>query len=163
MWYNRRVITIKSKKLVKTLLFLAIIVVIVLVCISLKGNKNNDTNNNQIVDTKVIGNDKNLISLSIDPGSEVSGIMMITGSAPGNYFFEGNILVNILNSDKELLKSGNGNAKTDWMTTGQVGFDAVLDFSDLKKGEAYIEIHNDNASGLPENDKSVLIPIIITK
>lgn len=161
MWYNRRVITIKSKKLVKTLLFLAIILVIVLVCISLKGN--NNTNNDQIVDTKVIGNDKDLVSLSIDPGTEVSGIMMVTGSAPGNYFFEGNILVNILNSDKELLRNGNGNAKTDWMTSGPVGFDAVLDFSDLKKGEAYIEIHNDNASGLPENDKSVLIPIIITK
>jgi hypothetical protein len=155
-------IAIKNAKIVKVLLFFAIILVIISVSMSLRNNNKNYTND-QVVNTEIIGNDKDLVSLSIDPGSKVSGIMMITGSAPGSYFFEGNILVNILNSNKELLKGGNGNAKTDWMTSGPVGFDAVLDFSGLKKGEAYIEIHNDNASGLPENDKTVLIPIIITK
>ena len=150
-------ITIKSKKTLKILLIIALILVVVLI-VFFKGGK---TSNDKNVVPEIIGADKSVVSLSVEKGSEVSGIMAITGSAPGNYFFEGNIIVNILDANKKVLRNGNGNAKTDWMTSGQVGFDAVLDFSGLKKGNAYIEIHNDNASGLPENDKSVLIPIII--
>lgn len=118
-------------------------------------------NENTFLDTKILGNSEDLVSFSVEKGEEVSGILNVTGSVSGGYFFEGNILVNILDSNKKLLKSGNGNAKGEWMTSGPVGFDAVLDFTKLPKGRAYIEIHNDNASGLPENDKSILIPIII--
>ncbi|MEI7765737.1 MAG: hypothetical protein WCI93_04120, partial [bacterium] len=79
----------------------------------------------------------------------------------GAYFFEGNILINILDSNKKTLKSSNAVAKTDWMTIAPVSFEGNIDFTDLPKGSAYFEIHNDNASGLPEKDKSILIPIII--
>jgi hypothetical protein len=47
------------------------------------------------------------------------------------------------------------------MTSDPVMFDGTLDLSNLSAGLYYLEIHNDNASGLPENDKSILIPIII--
>lgn len=114
-----------------------------------------------INENKIIGNASDLISFSVMPGQKVSGEIVATGEIKGGYFFEGNILVNILNRNKDLLRAGNGNAKTNWMTSEIVGFDAVMDFSGLKKGDAYIEIHNDNASGLPENDNSILIPIII--
>lgn len=112
-------------------------------------------------ETKIIGNADSLVSFSISPGQEVSGEIVATGTLSGGYFFEANVLVNILDKNKKLLRAGNGTAKTDWMTSGPVGFDTVLDFSGLKKGQAFIEIHNDNASGLPENDQSILIPIII--
>lgn len=52
-------------------------------------------------------------------------------------------------------------AKTDWMTVEPVEFEGNIDFTGLTKGPAYFEIHNDNPSGLPENDKSIQIPIII--
>jgi hypothetical protein len=52
-------------------------------------------------------------------------------------------------------------ATTDWMTSGPVSFEGKIDFSGLPQGPAYFEIHNDNPSDLPENDKSVLIPIVI--
>lgn len=107
------------------------------------------------------GNTEDLVSFSVLPGQEVSGILNVAGAVQGGYFFEANIILNILDEDKDLLRQTNGNAKTDWMTSGPVGFDSVLDFSGLKNGLAFIEIHNDNASGLPENDKSILIPVII--
>jgi hypothetical protein len=83
------------------------------------------------------------------------------GIIKGAYFFEGNILINILDSNKKVLKKSNAVAKTDWMTSGPVDFEGNIDFSVGYKGSGYLEIHNDNASGLPENDKSILIPIII--
>jgi len=52
-------------------------------------------------------------------------------------------------------------ATTEWMTSGPVDFEGNLDFTGLPKGLAYVEIHNDNASGEPQYDKSILIPVII--
>lgn len=111
--------------------------------------------------SNVLGNKDDLVAFSIMPNTKVHGIVSYRGIVKGGYFFEGNILINILNSDKKILKASNAVAKDEWMTTGPVNFEGNIDFTGLKKGSAYIEIHNDNASGLPENDKSILIPIIV--
>ena len=52
-------------------------------------------------------------------------------------------------------------ATTDWMTAGEISFEGNIDFTNLPKGKAYFEIHNDNPSDIRANDKSILIPIII--
>ncbi len=117
--------------------------------------------NGKTPEVQIEGNKEDLVSFSINPGQEVSGIVKTAGVIKGGYFFEANILTNILDSNKKLLKAGHGTATTDWMTSEPVTFTTNLDFTNLPKGKGYIEIHNDNASGLPENDKSVLIPIVI--
>ncbi len=109
----------------------------------------------------ILGNKDDLISFSVWPNTKIHGILSFRGVIKGAYFFEGNILINILDSNKKTLKSSNAVAKTDWMTIAPVSFEGNIDFTDLPKGSAYFEIHNDNASGLPEKDKSILIPIII--
>jgi len=110
---------------------------------------------------EISGNREDLDYFSISPGAEVHGLLKYAGSIKGGYFFEGNILVNVLNTNKNIIFQSNATATTDWMTAEPVSFEGSIDFSTLKKGEGYIEIHNDNASGLPENDKFILIPIII--
>jgi len=102
-----------------------------------------------------------LVSFTVLPNSKVNGILSYQGTIKGGYFFEGNILVNILDSNKSLLRAGHAQAMTEWMTVEPVEFEGNIDFTGLPVGPAYIEIHNDNASGLPENDKSILIPIKI--
>ncbi|MFA6586273.1 MAG: Gmad2 immunoglobulin-like domain-containing protein [Candidatus Paceibacterota bacterium] len=109
----------------------------------------------------MLGNKDDLISFSIVPYTKVHGILSYRGVIKGGYFFEGNILINILDSNKNILMKSNAVAKTDWMTSGPVSFEGNIDFTSLKKGAGYFEIHNDNASGLPENDKFVSIPIVI--
>ncbi len=109
----------------------------------------------------VLGNKDDLVFFSIVPNTKVNGILSYRGQVKGGYFFEGNILINILDINKKILKSSNAVAKDDWMTAGPVNFEGNINFTNLKKGPAYFEIHNDNASGLPENDKSILIPIVI--
>ena len=119
------------------------------------------TNKPKELNPEVLGNKDDLISFSVAPGAFVFGNMAINGTVKNGYFFEGNILVNVLDANKNLLKTSHGTATTDWMTAGPVFFKADIDFTGLLTGPAYIEIHNDNASGLPANDKSILIPVII--
>jgi hypothetical protein len=110
---------------------------------------------------QISGNRSDLISFSVPAGGKVSGVVSFRGVVKGGYFFEANILVNILDQNKNLIKQSNAIAMTDWMTTEPVTFEGSIDFGGLPKGRAYIEIHNDNASGLPENNKNILIPIVI--
>lgn len=117
--------------------------------------------NNYNMNRPMLGDTTDLVSFSVLPNTKVSGLVSYKGSIKNAYFFEANILINVLDANKNALKKSNATATTEWMTVEPVEFEGNIDFTGLTKGEAYIEIHNDNASGLPENDKSVLVPIII--
>lgn len=110
---------------------------------------------------QIEGNRQDLVSFSVKPGDKVSGVLAYEGVIQGAYFFEANILINILDKNKNVLKADHTMATTDWMTAGPVSFGGIIDLTGLPKGEAYFEIHNDNASGLPEHDKFIRIPIVI--
>lgn len=113
------------------------------------------------VRNQILGNKDDLTSFSIWPNSKLHGVISYRGVInKGGYFFEANILINILDVNKKVLKASNAIAKTDWMTQ-PVSFEGNVDLAGLPKGKAYFEIHNDNPSGLPEYGKSILIPIII--
>ena len=112
-------------------------------------------------DSRILGYREDLVASSIWAGEEVHGLLAFSGSVKGGYFFEGNIVINILDVNKKVLKASNAMAKTDWMTAEPVVFEGKIDFTGLPKGPAYFEIHNDNPSGLSANDKSILIPIVI--
>ena len=146
-------------------IILLIILAIIIACLIFFGHKAQapiiNTENIGLDKTSILGNKDDLISFSILPFSKVHGILSYRGVIKGGYFFEGNILINVLGADQKVLKKSNAVAKTDWMTAGPVEFEGNIDFAGLTKGPAYLEIHNDNASGLPQNDKSILIPIII--
>ena len=111
--------------------------------------------------TKLLGNVDDLVSFSTWPGEKVHGLVSYHGVIKGAYFFEANIVINILDANKKLLKGSNAMATGEWMTSGPVSFEGKIDFTALPKGPAYFEIHNDNPSDMRENDKSVLIPIVI--
>ncbi len=121
-----------------------------------KDQDSNQSNN------EILGNKENLISFSVKPGQVVSGKMEVTGSISGGYFFEANVLINILDANKNILRKGYGTATTDWMTSDPVSFTASIDFTGLNKGNAYIEIQNDDPSdGEGGPAKKILIPVII--
>ena len=148
----------------------AIIIFLVLLGFVFFGKKaiapvDNNTNSNSdivILDkTEILGNKDDLISFSIVPNAKVHGVLSYRGTIKGGYFFEANILVGVADANQKIIRQSNGVAKSEWMTIDPVDFEGNIDFSGLPVGKAYLEIHNDNASGLPENDKKILIPIII--
>lgn len=111
------------------------------------------------------GNIEDLVSFSINPGQEVSGKMSVDGIIKGAYFFEANILVSILDANKNITSYGPGyaNATTDWMTSGPVSFSFDIDFNTVPKGKYYIKLMQDDPSGGESGKpiKFVTIPIIV--
>jgi hypothetical protein len=110
---------------------------------------------------QILGNKDDLVAFSIAPNTKVHGVVSYRGIVKGGYFFEGNILVGITDLNKKVILQSNAVAKGEWATSDPVNFEGNIDFSKALKGPAYLEIHNDNPSGLPKNDKSIFIPIII--
>jgi len=152
------------------LLVLIILMIIALLMISknkelyLDGFKKTDQNieNKKNQENEITGNKQDLILFSISPGQKVNGQMEVYGVVKGGYFFEANILVNILDNNKNTLKNGYGTATTDWMTSDPVSFNALIDFTGLNSGPGYIEIQNDDPSdGEGGPAKKILIPVII--
>lgn len=102
-----------------------------------------------------------LVSFSIQPGQTVSGVVHATGELNTSYFFEGNVVVNIVDANEAILRAGHGTATSDWMSPDPVSFSTDLDFSGLLPGPGFIALHNDNPSDMHENDKEILVPVVI--
>lgn len=147
----------------KVLMIIGVIIVVVVVLYFAQKQPaiapvvNAPEENNNVVEVPV----SDLVSFSVVPNSTLFGVVNYNGTIKGGYFFEANILINILDLNQNVLKAGNATATSDWMTAGPVDFAGTIDLTGLPPGPAYFQIHNDNASGLPENDKSILIPITI--
>ena len=122
-------------------------------------------NEKEVNSSMMEGNKEDLVSFSIKPNQEVSGLFKATGTITGGYFFEGSMPIKILDKNKDLTVFGPGYASstTDWMTAGPVSFSADFDFTKISKGKYYIKIIQDDPSG-GESGKpihSVLIPITV--
>lgn len=112
--------------------------------------------------SQILGNKDDLVSFSISPNDKLHGVVSYRGTVSGGYFFEGNILINILDSNKKVLKNSNAMATSDWMTSGPVDFEGNIDFTVAYKGKGFLEIQNDDPSGGEGGPaKKILIPIII--
>ncbi|MBI5470364.1 hypothetical protein HY968_03565 [Candidatus Kaiserbacteria bacterium] len=89
----------------------------------------------------------------------------VIGKAPGNWFFEASAPVMVKDKDGSKIAQTTAQvsppAGGDWMTTDLVDFTAAVNISSGYSGPATLVLLKDNPSGLPENDDSVEIPIIV--
>ncbi len=92
------------------------------------------------------------------PGSEISSPYTVTGKARGGWYFEASFPIKLLDADGKVLWQGPAQAQGDWMTSEYVPFKVSINFITSSK-TGTLEIHNDNPSGLPENDKELKIPV----
>jgi hypothetical protein len=90
----------------------------------------------------------------------------VTGTADGSWYFEGSFGVKLFDGNEVQIAVAPAVATADWMTASSVPFVATLDFiNPYQTGDAdqmkngTLELHNDNPSGLPQNDKKIQIPI----
>jgi hypothetical protein len=121
---------------------------------------NTDKPDYQPVPLEVSGNKDDLVFSSIKPGDSIGGEMTLLATVQGAYFFEGNIGITIEDAVGNILKQTHGTATTEWMTVGPVTFTFAFDLTGIAPGSGYIVIRADNASGLPEHDKSIKIPVV---
>jgi hypothetical protein len=95
-------------------------------------------------------------------GAVVGKEFMVTGEARGNWYFEASFPIEIQSENGDVIGGSIGTAEGDWMTEEFVPFKSeMIDLPSAFTGPAWLILKKDNPSGLPENDASVWIPIVV--
>lgn len=95
------------------------------------------------------------------PGDAVSSPLAVRGSARGPWYFEATFPIDIKNAAGDTIAQGYAEAQGEWMTEEYVGFSASVPFPAQPAGSAgTVVLHKANASGLPEHDRSLTIPVV---
>ena len=92
-------------------------------------------------------------------GAVVSSPLIIKGQARGNWYFEAQFPVRLLDGSGKEIARGIAQAQGEWMTEAFVPFEATLTFDKPVSGTGQLILQKDNPSGLPENDKSISVPV----
>lgn len=93
----------------------------------------------------------------------ISSPLLIKGKARGYWFFEGQAPFRLLGADGEVLAEGSITATENWMTEDFVPFEASVSFKAPKEKRGQIIFNRANASGLPEHDRSIAVPVLFSK
>jgi hypothetical protein len=97
------------------------------------------------------------------PNQAITSPLVITGEARGNWFFEASFPVVLVDWDGRIIAQGIAQAKSDWMTTDFVSFEATLVFTvdeNVYSRRGALILRKDNPSGLPEHDDALEIPVM---
>lgn len=94
-------------------------------------------------------------------GATVGNTFEVIGEAPGNWYFEASFPIQVRDQAGNVLARTHGTAQGEWMTTEQVPFKAAVTLENFYAGPATLILMRDNPSGLPENDDSLEVPVII--
>jgi hypothetical protein len=101
-----------------------------------------------------------VVVTSPKPNASVGKTFVVSGNAPGSWFFEASFPIKVVDADNNFIGNSIAQAQGDWMTTGQVTFSATVTIENYS-GSATIVLLRDNPSGMPEHDDSVSIPVVI--
>ena len=93
-------------------------------------------------------------------GATVPETFTVTGKAPGPWYFEASFPIKVVDADNNFIGQGIAQAQGDWMVEGDVPFIAAVTTSGYI-GPATLVLMRDNPSGMPENDDSISIPVVI--
>ena len=85
----------------------------------------------------------------------------VSGKAPGPWFFEAQFPMMVRAQNGTVVGRATAKAKGNWQTTGTVAFETVMQIDATYNGPATLVLLKDNPSGLPQNDDSVEVPIIV--
>jgi hypothetical protein len=91
----------------------------------------------------------------------VNAPIIVTGTVPGNWSFEASFPIILKTSQGTVLAQSPAQLLGDWMTDKQVPFTLKLTFTTTYTGPASLILQKDNPSGLPQNDDSLTIPVVI--
>ncbi len=100
-------------------------------------------------------------------GDAVSSPMTVSGSVAGSWYFEATFPIVLTDWDGTIIAEGYAEALSDWMTQEMVPFAAVLEFDRPYSGSdssfmpsGFLILQKSNASGLPEHDDAVEVPVL---
>lgn len=94
-----------------------------------------------------------------NPNDYITSPFEIRGLARGQWYFEASFSAELRDDNGEVLAEIPVMAQGDWMTEEFVPFQAIMNFPTPTTATGTLILHKANASGLPENDDSVEIPV----
>lgn len=90
----------------------------------------------------------------------INSPLRISGKARGNWFFEAEAPVRLVDKDYKLLAETSIKANGEWMTSDFVPFSTELSFEKIPEDEeGYLIFEKSNASGKPELDRKLTLPV----
>ncbi len=93
------------------------------------------------------------------PNQTISSGFDLKGEAKGGWYFEASFGGWIEDSNGKKIVVFPVQADGDWMTLNFVPFSEIVTFSPPETSAGYLVLRNDNPSGLPENDRQIVIPV----
>ena len=108
--------------------------------------------------------DTSLLEISSPgPGDSITSPVTVRGEAMGGWYFEASFPIVITDWDGRIVGEGYATAEGDWMTDTFVPFEGMVEYTlattSLVKKTGSVIFKRANASGLPEHDASVEVPI----
>src|SRR3989338_5413775 len=92
----------------------------------------------------------------------VNNPLIVEGQARGNWFFEASFPIELVDDQGNILGQSYVQAQSDWMTENFVLFKGEINYQAATATVGKLIFKNDNPSGLPENDKKIEIPVLIS-
>lgn len=96
---------------------------------------------------------------NLSEGQTVSLPLMVTGTVPGNWFFEGSFPVFLKDANGTQIAVALAQTTSDWMTTDTIPFTVTLPLINYH-GAGSVVFTKDNPSGEPQFDASVTVNVI---
>jgi len=93
------------------------------------------------------------------PNTVIQSPLVVQGKEVGTWYFEASFPVRLLDANGKELAATPAQAQGDWRTTDFVPFQATLTFGQPTTPTGTLVFQKDNPSGLPENEKSISVPI----
>jgi hypothetical protein len=93
------------------------------------------------------------------PGSVITSPYVVTGEAPGSWFFEASFPLRLVDANGEVVARSFVQAKGEWMTPSFVPFEGTLTFAAPATATGTLVFEKSNASGLPETADELYVPI----
>ncbi len=101
-------------------------------------------------------------NLSIKEGREITAPLIVEGEAKGAWFFEASFPIKITDEQGNVLGSSFVQAKGDWMTENFVLFKGEVTYASKTRIKGFLVLAKDNPSGLPQYDRQIKIPVILS-
>lgn len=94
-------------------------------------------------------------------GARVESPIMVTGVAPGDWYFEAQFAASLVGADGKVIAEAPARAQTDWTAPGPKNFAADLEFTVTADTPATIVLRED----MPPEDgptREVRVPVVLT-
>ncbi len=119
------------------------------------------TNTDQVQPVPGVTGKEDLIVVNVPvPSQPITSGFIASGQARGGWYFEGSFPLTLVDADGKTLAQTYATAQGEWMTQEFVPFiSQPITFAQPATATGTLIFHKDNASGLPEHDDELRVPV----